>query len=70
MLNKLNKFLDRLSEYLAARKGLLILIGIVLVAINWILRLIGQPIWLIHSDPLLHIGIIVALIGILLAWAL
>jgi uncharacterized membrane protein len=70
MLNRLNKFVDKLSEFLAARKGLLVLFGILLVVINFILQFFPQIGWLASSDLLLHLGIIIALIGILLAWAL
>ena len=66
----MSKLLDTLSEYLAHRKGLLPLIGIVFIIVNLILQFIPVPLWLISSNLLLHIGIIVAIIGLMLAWAL
>jgi hypothetical protein len=66
----MSKLLDQLSEYLAHRKGLLPLIGIVLVVVNLILQFLFAPFWLTTSNLLLHIGLIVAIIGLMLAWAL
>ena len=69
-MNRLNKFLDKASEFFAHRKGLLILIGIGLVLINGILQFIIGSSWLVENDVLLHLGVIIALAGVLLAWAL
>ena len=66
----MSNLLDRLSEYLAHRKGLLPLIGIVLIVVNLILQFVLEPFWLTTSNLLLHIGIVVAIIGLMLAWAL
>jgi hypothetical protein len=70
MLKRLNKWFDKLSEFLAARKGLLILVGVLLVFLNLVLQFIAQPGWLISSNLFLHLGVIIALVGLLLAWAL
>jgi hypothetical protein len=70
MFRKLNKSVDQLSEFLAGRKGLLILIGILMVVVNLILQFVAQSHWLASSNLLLHLGIIIAFLGILLAWAL
>lgn len=70
MGQKLNKFVDTLSDFFAARKGLPIILGIILVLINGIMQFFPQIGWLASSNLLLHVGIIVSLIGILLAWAL
>ena len=65
----LNTLLDKLSEFLAHRKGLLPLLGILLVLTNLILQFLPAG-WLGESNLLLHIGVIVAIFGIMLAWAL
>ena len=70
MMQRFNSFLDFASDYLAARKGLLPMIGIVLVLANLVLHLTSWSGWLTDSDLLLHLGVIVAIIGFLLAWAL
>lgn len=64
-----NRLLDNLSEFLAHRKGLLPLIGILLVAVNLVIRLTSAG-WLASSDLFLHLGVIIALLGLLLARAL
>lgn len=69
MLNKLNNFLDVASDYLAQRKGLLPLIGIFFIIVNLVLQ-IFQLGWIEDSNLFLHLGVIVAILGIMLAWAL
>jgi hypothetical protein len=63
----ISKLLDKVSEYLAHRKGLLPLLGILLIVINLILQFILPPGWLVSSNLFLHIGLIVAILGFLLA---
>lgn len=70
MSEKFNQMIDRLSEFLAQRKGLLPLLGIVLVIANGILQFVPASGWVGSSDILLHLGIIIAIFGILIAWAL
>ncbi len=70
MTQKLNKFVDRLSEYFAARKGLPIILGILLVLINGVMQFFPQLGWIVSSNFFLHLGVLISLIGILLAWAL
>ena len=69
MIQKFSRFLDRASEFIAARKGLLLMIGIVLILVNLFFQIVPLG-WLTTSNLFLHLGIILALIGILLAWAL
>ena len=66
----MSKLFDLLSEYLARRKGLLPLIGIILIFLNLILQFLLPPSWLTSSNLLLHFGIIIAIFGLMLAWAL
>jgi hypothetical protein len=70
MLQRINRFLDYASDFLAARKGLLPLIGIVLVLVNAALQFIPGGGWLTDSNLLLHLGVVLAILGMLLAWAL
>ena len=65
----LNRLLDRLSEFLAHRKGLLPLIGILLVLLNLLFQVIPAG-WLTTSHLFLHLGIVVAIFGLMLARAL
>lgn len=64
-----SKLLDRISNYLAVRKGLLPIIGIILVVVNLIIKIL-LPGWLAESDLFLHLGIFTAILGFMLAWAL
>jgi hypothetical protein len=69
-VKNINQLLDRISNFLAQRKGLLPLLGIVLVGLNWILQFIPASGWIASTNLLLHLGVILAILGILLAWAL
>jgi hypothetical protein len=69
-MRNFSALLDKLSEFLAQRKGLLPLLGLLLVAANAILQFIPSSGWLAETDLLLHLGVIVAIIGLMLAWAL
>lgn len=70
MSEKFSLILDQLSDYLARRKGLLPIIGILLVLANAVLQFIPSVGWLAQSNLMLHLGVIVAILGFLLAWAL
>ena len=70
MLKRLNELIDKLSEFLAPRKGLLPIIGILIILLNLILQFFPGIGWLVQSNLFLHIGVIVAILGIMLAWAL
>jgi hypothetical protein len=66
MTKWLSKRIDNLSNYLAVRKGLLPLLGIALVAANFLLQFLPAS-WLGQSDLLLHLGVVLAIFGLLLA---
>lgn len=66
----LSQFLDDVSEYLAVRKGLLPLVGAGLVFVNLILDLVLGDNFFTRTDIFLQVGIIVAILGFLLARAL
>ena len=70
MLAQFSRLLDNMSEFLAARKGLLPILGILLVIVNGVLQFIPAAGWLASTNLLLHIGVVLALVGIMLAWAL
>jgi hypothetical protein len=70
MLQKFNKWLDVLSNYFAHRKGLLPMIGLGLIVFNWFLQLFPGLGWIVASQSFLHLGVILAIIGFLLAWVL
>lgn len=65
-----NRWLDQISEALAQRKGLLPLLGILLVLLNLLLQIFAGSGWLAQTNLLLHLGVVLGLLGVLLAWAL
>jgi hypothetical protein len=71
MKESLNRALDRLANFFAHRKGLLPLVGLVLIFINGLLQFLPiDNLSLIEKNIFLHIGLILAILGFLLAWSL
>jgi len=70
MMAWFSNFLDETSNFLAARKGLLPIIGIVLIIVNFLLVSIFPTWFFSQTNFFLHLGLIIALIGQMLAWAL
>lgn len=69
MLQKFSTFLDHLSEFTAHRKGLLPLIGLTLIVLNFILQVFPAG-WLTQTNLFLHLGVILGIFGLMLARAL
>jgi hypothetical protein len=65
----MSKLLDKLSNYLAPRKGLLPMLGLLLIILNYPLQFLPLG-WFSASDLLLHLGLVLAIFGMLLAWIL
>lgn len=68
-MERISKLLDSASNFFAHRKGLLPLIGIVLVVINFFFQLF-VPGWVTDHNLFLHLGLIISIFGMMLAWAL
>ena len=66
----LSTLVDKASDFFAHRKGLLPLLGILLVMINFILPFIFGINVVTGSNLFLHLGVIIAIFGMMLAWAL
>lgn len=66
----ISRLLDFFSNYLAHRKGLLPIIGIALILFNLILQFIFPGSIIVTANLCLHVGLIVAIFGLMLAWAL
>jgi hypothetical protein len=66
----ISKLLDRLSEYLAHRKGLLPIIGLLMIVVNLLIQFIFPGSLLATTNLFLHIGLIAAIFGLMLSWAL
>ncbi len=70
MIEKLSKYVDDVSEFFAHRKGLLPILAIVLVLLNLVLQVLFPSGWLSQINCFLHLGLLVAIIGFMLARAL
>lgn len=68
-MQRLNQFLDKLSDFLAHRKGLLPLLGLFFVLLNLLLQFVPSG-WLGATDLFLHLGVVLAVLGFMLARAL
>ena len=68
--NWLSRLLDDLSEGLAQRKGLVPLIGLGFVLVSMLIGLILPDSYLARSGILLHVGVILAVVGLMLGQAL
>ena len=66
----MSKLLDLMSEYLGHRKGLLPIIGLLLIVLNLLIQLVIPGTFLATTNLFLHIGLIVAIFGLMLSWAL
>lgn len=66
----ISKLLDKLSDFLARRKGLLPIIGIFLIILNLIVQFVFPGSILSNTNLLLHIGLIISIFGLMLSWAL
>ncbi len=69
MQEKLNQLVDVLSNFFVNRKGLIPILGLLCVVLNFILQLF-PPNWLADTNLFLHLGVILAIFGFMLAWAL
>jgi hypothetical protein len=70
-MKALSKLLDWASDFFAHRKGLLPLIGMALIVVNLLVVTIFPPeFFIVYSNLFLHLGIVVAIFGLLLGWAL
>lgn len=66
----ISRLLDFLSNYLAHRKGLLPVIGMALILVNLLFAIIFPGSFLADANLFLHVGLLVAIFGLMLAWAL
>ncbi len=69
MFQWMNKELDKISEFLASRKGLLPLIGIFLILLNFVLQFLHVG-WVANTNLCLHLGLVIAIVGFMLVWVL
>ena len=61
----MNDFLDKVGHFLGEKPGLLPLVGIGLIILNFVLQFLPAN-WFSDANVLLHLGLIVSLVGMLL----
>ena len=68
----LSRILDGISDYVSVHRGVPVLLGVLLVVLNYVLLIIpGVQLGFVETtNLLLHVGVIVGLIGVLLGDAL
>jgi uncharacterized membrane protein len=68
----LSKVLDRTSDYVSVHRGVPVLLGVLLVVLNYLLLMIPdvQLGFVETTNLFLHLGVIVGLLGVLLGDAL
>ena len=69
MLAKISAWIDKISAFLAARKGLLPLLGLLFILVNFIFQFFPATFYS-QTDFFLHLGLLLAIIGFMLNWAL
>ncbi len=70
MFSRMNRWLETLSNFFAHRKGLLPMVGIILVLTNFLIQFVPSFGLFSDSNLFLHLGIVITILGFLLAWAL
>lgn len=63
----MSRLIDAVGNFLAERKGLLPLLGAALVVGNFAVRLASPDSFLAATDLMLHLGILLGILGLLLA---
>jgi hypothetical protein len=67
MDNRLNDLLERINDFLARWPSAVPLLGLLLILLNFLLQLFPGPgFWFVDANVMLHLGLIVAIIGLLL----
>lgn len=67
MNERINNLVERINEFLVRKPGVLPLVGILLIFVNFVLQLFpGPEAWIARSNLLLHIGLVISVIGLML----
>lgn len=69
MLRNLSSLIDKMSDFIAAKKGLLPIIGLMLIILNFIFRFFPINFYN-QTDIFLHLGLFIVILGFMLGWAL
>ena len=70
-VSRMNRLIERIADILAAKPGLLPIVGLGLVILNFLLQIYpGSSYWVVDSNLLLHLGLVIGFLGFLLIRAL
>ncbi len=67
MWNKLSTGIDKASNYFSDRKGLLPLVGLVLILVDQFLVIFFPELTVSVINLFLHLGLVIAILGFLIA---
>ena len=70
MGNWLSNFLDDVSEFLAPRKGLIPILGLLMILFNLVVVVFLPDGFLARTNLFLHFGVFLSVLGLMLARAL
>lgn len=63
----INERVERLNDFLVRKPGILPMGGVGLIVLNFVLQLFpGTEWWIVRTNLLLHLGLVVSIIGLLL----
>lgn len=67
----INRFVDKAADFLAKRPGLLPLVGLAFIVLNFLLQIFpGSGTWIVDTNFFLHLGLVISIFGLLLIRAL
>lgn len=67
MDQRINQLVERINDFMVERPGIVPLVGLLLIVINFLLQIYpGPDAWIAGSNLFLHLGLIVSVLGLLL----
>jgi hypothetical protein len=67
MDESINQLVERVNRFLVRQPGMAPLVGLLLIAANFVLQIWpGPDSWIVASNLLLHLGLIISIAGLLL----
>lgn len=63
----INERVERINDFLVRKPGILPLVGVGLIVLNFVLQIfLGTEWWIVRTNLFLHLGLVVSVIGLLL----
>ena len=65
--DSINRLVDQVADFLAKWPGLLPVVGLVLIVINFVLQIFPGPgYWFVDANLFLHLGLVITILGLLM----